>query len=85
MNNTYSKALLAYVFTLSGDTETQQQLLKDVEEEILKTGRGGLRYSLLHALLAKFLSVNLDAFCQPGLNCFLLRSVSNFHVTNRNL
>ncbi|XP_013916339.1 PREDICTED: alpha-2-macroglobulin-like protein 1 [Thamnophis sirtalis] len=37
MNNTYSKALLAYVFTLAGDTEIRQQLLGDLEEEVLKT------------------------------------------------
>ncbi|XP_042311607.1 alpha-2-macroglobulin-like protein 1 [Sceloporus undulatus] len=29
----YTKALLAYVFTLAGDTESQQQLLKELEEQ----------------------------------------------------
>ncbi|XP_026569065.1 alpha-2-macroglobulin-like protein 1 [Pseudonaja textilis] len=37
INNTYSKALLAYVFTLAGDTEIRQQLIKELEEEVFKT------------------------------------------------
>nr|XP_034997143.1 alpha-2-macroglobulin-like protein 1 [Zootoca vivipara] len=37
VDNAYSKALLAYVFTLSGDTEIRQNLLKDLHEGADKT------------------------------------------------
>ncbi|KAH0628649.1 hypothetical protein JD844_010037 [Phrynosoma platyrhinos] len=37
VDGTYTKALLAYVFTLARDTETQQQLLKELEEQADKT------------------------------------------------
>nr|XP_016846278.1 PREDICTED: alpha-2-macroglobulin-like protein 1 [Anolis carolinensis] len=33
VSGTYTKALLAYVFTLAGDVETQQQLMKELDEQ----------------------------------------------------
>ncbi|XP_063150606.1 alpha-2-macroglobulin-like protein 1 [Candoia aspera] len=50
MNSTYSKALLAYVFTLSGDIEIRQQLLRDLEDEVLKTDIETMAYVLLARL-----------------------------------
>ncbi|XP_025032538.1 alpha-2-macroglobulin-like protein 1 [Python bivittatus] len=50
VNSTYPKALLAYVFTLAGDTETRQQLLRDLEEEVLKTDIETMAYVLLARL-----------------------------------
>lgn len=37
--SSYSKALLAYVFTLAGDTEIRHQLLTTLDEQAEKTGR----------------------------------------------
>ncbi|XP_066468774.1 alpha-2-macroglobulin-like protein 1 [Tiliqua scincoides] len=37
VEDAYSKALLAYVFTLAGDTETRQQLLGELDKEADKT------------------------------------------------
>lgn len=39
VEDAYSKALLAYVFTLAGDTETRQQLLGELDKEADKTGK----------------------------------------------
>ncbi|KAM6475570.1 alpha-2-macroglobulin-like protein 1 isoform 2-T2 [Liasis olivaceus] len=56
VNSTYPKALLAYVFTLAGDTETRQQLLRDLEEEVLKTETSVSQTEILAYFLLAYLS-----------------------------
>nr|XP_056704308.1 alpha-2-macroglobulin-like protein 1 [Euleptes europaea] len=48
----YPRALLAYVFTLAGDMETRQQLLRDLDEQAYKTETEITAYVLL-AYLSK--------------------------------
>lgn len=38
LSNTYTTALLAYVFTLAGDMETRAQLLQHLDSVALKKG-----------------------------------------------
>ncbi|XP_070597946.1 alpha-2-macroglobulin-like protein 1 isoform X2 [Erythrolamprus reginae] len=57
VNNTYSKALLAYVFTLAGDSEIRQQLLKELEEEILRTEDGAPNIETISYVLLAHLSL----------------------------
>ncbi|XP_026531282.1 alpha-2-macroglobulin-like protein 1 [Notechis scutatus] len=59
MNSTYSKALLAYIFTLAGDTDIRQQLLRDLEEEILKTETSSSQTEIIAYFLLAYLS-NLE-------------------------
>ncbi|XP_026569028.1 alpha-2-macroglobulin-like [Pseudonaja textilis] len=59
MNSTYSKALLAYIFTLAGDTDIRQQLLRDLEEEILKIETSSSQTEIIAYFLLAYLS-NLE-------------------------
>ncbi|XP_062975138.1 alpha-2-macroglobulin-like protein 1 [Elgaria multicarinata webbii] len=44
VSDAYPKAILAYVFTLAGETEARQQLLKDLDELAIKT-EGAITFS----------------------------------------
>ncbi|XP_070597948.1 alpha-2-macroglobulin-like protein 1 isoform X2 [Erythrolamprus reginae] len=56
MNSTYSKALLAYVFTLAGVTEIRQQLLRDLEEVVLKKETSSSKTEIIAYFLLAYLS-----------------------------
>ncbi|KAJ6658288.1 hypothetical protein lerEdw1_020560 [Lerista edwardsae] len=47
VDGAYTKALLAYVFTLAGDMETRQQLLEELDKEADKTATDTRAYYLL--------------------------------------
>ncbi|KAF6720800.1 Alpha-2-macroglobulin [Oryzias melastigma] len=61
LNNTYTTALLAYVFTLAGDMETRAHLLQHLDKEAVKKG-GFIYWTQTSAETSDSLSVEIGAY-----------------------
>ncbi|XP_023270670.1 murinoglobulin-2-like, partial [Seriola lalandi dorsalis] len=60
-SNTYTTALLAYVFTLAGDTETRDHLLQHLDTVAVKQG-GLLHWSQTATDTSASLSVEISSY-----------------------
>ncbi|XP_054884621.1 alpha-2-macroglobulin-like [Poeciliopsis prolifica] len=60
-NNTYTTALLAYVFTLAGDMETRNHLLQHLDSVAIKQGRS-IHWSQTAAETSACLSVEISSY-----------------------
>lgn len=44
ITSTYTKALLAYAFTLAQDTQHMKQLFQELDQKAIKAGKGPIQY-----------------------------------------
>ncbi len=57
VKNTYTTALLAYTFSLAGDTDTRQQLFKKLEDVALSEGKRFVSGEFLLSFHARWVPV----------------------------
>ncbi len=74
VKNTYTTALLAYTFSLAGDTDTRQQLFKKLEDVALSEGKRFVSDDFLLSFHAHW--VSLLSMCPKGSHLHWSQSAS---------